>query len=252
MKTSNFIIKSANILLNFIIVLSLCIAGIYAGYALWDNSLIYAAAGDVQADMKVLKPGDEDPSFEELLAINPDVRAWVTLDGTNIDYPVLQGKTNLSYINTDVYGDFALAGSIFLDSRNDGDFHDTYSLLYGHYMENSKMFGDLTLYKDEAFFRENQTGTLILPDRVYKLEIYACLLVTSSEEAIFNPESWQGEIDDLMQFTNNNSLYLNDLVMNRIMESEDREPQILALTTCTTEFTDARTVILAVMVPYDD
>lgn len=251
MKTSKFILKGANTLINFILILSLFIAGIYAGYALWDNSLIYAAAGDVQEDMKALKPEDQAPSFEELLGINPDVRAWVTLDGTNIDYPVLQGETNLSYINTDVYGDFALAGSIFLDSRNDGAFNDSYSLLYGHYMDNSKMFGDLGFYKDENFFRDNQTGKLILPDRTYKLEILACLLVASSEEAIFNPQMWQDEIDDLIQFTKDNALYLNDTAMNRIMESGDRDPQILALTTCTTEYTDARTVVLGLMIPYD-
>lgn len=248
MKISKLILNIANKLISFVVVLSLCISGVYAGYALWDNSLIYAAVDDVQADMLKLKPEDESPSFEELLAINPDVRAWITLDGTNIDHPVLQGKTNLTYINTDVYGDFSLAGSIFLDSRNDGNFHDTYTLLYGHHMENSKMFGDLSLYKDESFFRENKTGTLILPDRVYKLEIYACLIVPSSEERIFNPERWQGKIDDLIQFANNNALYLNQKGINMTL---DANQQILALTTCSSEFTDARTVILAVMKPYD-
>lgn len=249
MKIAIFILKSADILLNFIVVLSLCVAGIYAGYALWDNSRIYAAAGNVQADMLALKPQDEDPSFDELSAINPDVGAWVTLDGTNIDHPVVQGKTNLTYINTDVYGDFALAGSIFLDSRNDGDFRDTYSLLYGHHMDNSKMFGDLSLYKDEAFFRQNQTGALILPHRVYKLEIYACLLVPSSEKYIFEPERWQGKIDALIHFANNSALHLNDAVISKAMESADRNLQILAFTTCSSEFTDARTVLLTVMAP---
>jgi sortase B len=147
MRFAKFMLKTINALMSLVIILALCTAGIYASYALWDNNRVYAAVDDVQADMLKLKPAveDEKPSFEELLKINPDVRAWVTLDNTGIDYPVVQGKTNLSYINTDVYGNFSLAGSIFLDSRNDGNFNDTYSLLYGHYMENSKMFGDLEL-----------------------------------------------------------------------------------------------------------
>ncbi len=102
---------------------------------------------NVQGELLQFKPaadGENGASFEELLAINSDVKAWLTLDNTAIDYPVVQGENNFSYINTDVYGDFALAGSIFLDSDCDGSFHDPYSLLYGHHMENSKMLEILT------------------------------------------------------------------------------------------------------------
>ena len=245
---SKFFLKAANTLVSFIIVLSLCLAGVYAFYALWDNNRIYAAADDVQKDMIKLKPqivADEKPSFKELLAINPDVCAWLTLDNTNIDYPVLQGETNISYINTDVYGNFALAGSIYLDTRNNKNFYDRYSLVYGHSMDQNKMFGDLHFYKDESFFKENQSGILILPDRVYKLEIYACLVVPSSEDAIFEPDRWQGKIDGLLQFVEDNALYINDVAIGN--ETDTSELQFLSLTTCSNEFTDARTVILAVM-----
>jgi sortase B len=250
MGTAKIILKTANAFVSLIIVLALSTAGMYASYALWDNNRVYAAADDVQADMLKLKPDLEDDkaSFEELQKINPDVKAWVSLDNTGIDYPVLQGKTNLSYINTDVYGNFSLAGSIFLDSRNDGDFTNTYSLLYGHYMENSKMFGDLELYKDSNFFRENQSGTLILPHGAYNLEIYACLSVLASDDSIFDPEQWQFDIDELMKFTEDNALYINRAVFEE-MHSMNEDPQILAFTTCTSEFTDERTVVLALMVP---
>lgn len=114
---SRIFLKAANSFLNFIVVFSLCIAATYAGYALWDNNQVYAAAENVQDSMIKMKPvvaeGEEGASFEELLAVNPDVCAWVSVDNTNIDFPILQGETNLSYINKDVYGNFALAGSIF-------------------------------------------------------------------------------------------------------------------------------------------
>lgn len=248
---SRWILKAANSIVNLVVILCLSVAGIYAAYALWDNSRIYTAADNVQADMMQFKPVAEEDggaSFEELLKINPDVCAWVTLDGTKIDYPVVQGETNLTYINKDVYGDFALAGSIYLDTRNQRDFSDTYSLLYGHHMENSGMFGDLDLYKEEKFFNENSTGMLVLPDSAYKLEIFACLLTKAGEEKIFNPEQWQTDIDDLISFAEENKLYLREEMINRLKQME--HPQILACTTCSTEFTDARTIILAVMEPY--
>ncbi len=251
MKISNFILKAANTLVSFVIMLFLIIVGVYACYALWDNNLIYAAADNVQADMLKLKPDIEEeqgPSFEELLAINPDVKAWITVDNTNIDYPVLQGDNNLSYINTDVYGNFALSGSIFLDSRNDGNFNDTYSLIYGHYMEKDKMFGNLALFKDEEYFEEHQTGTLILPDRVYGLKVYAVLLVDSTDDMIFDPGQWQGEnINKLIDYANNNALNMNKGVIENIEQSEYSDLQILALSTCSDEYAEARTVVLTIM-----
>lgn len=159
----------------------------YSAYALWDNAQVYAAADHVQAGLLPFKPkaGEEnDATFEELRAINPDVAAWVTMDNTGIDYPVLQGEENLNYLNTDVYGDFALAGSIFLDTDCSRDFTDPYSLLYGHHMENGKMFGDVDLYQDAAFFAQNTTGELVTPDRTYRLETVA---IRDGETGAFGP-----------------------------------------------------------------
>lgn len=248
---SRWFLKAANSFVNLIVILCLCTAGIYAAYALWDNNRIYSAASNVQADMIKIKPAVEEDgkaSFAELLAINPDVCAWVTLDNTKIDHPVLQGSTNLTYINRDVYGNFALAGSIFLDTRNSREFTDAYSLLYGHHMENSGMFGDLALYKDQKFFDQNTTGTLILPDRTYHLEIFACLLIDAGEDVIFDPERWQTDINGLLSYAKNHSLHLREEAIHELERMDT--PQVLALSTCSTEFTDARTIILAVMEPY--
>lgn len=247
---SRWILNTANALVNLVLILCLSLAGLYAAYALWDNNRIYTSASDVQADMVKIKPTVEEDggaSFEELLSVNPDVCAWVTVDNTKIDFPVLQGSTNLTYINRDVYGNFALAGSIFLDTRNARDFSDAYCLLYGHHMENSGMFGDLDLFKDPDFFRDNKTGSLILPDRAYEFEIFACLLVDAGEDAIFDPEQWQTDIDGLLSFAEQNNLNLRTEALEELKQMED--PQILCLSTCSTEFTDARTIILAVMEP---
>ena len=87
-------VRTVNSFVSLVIILALLLFGSYSAYALWDNRQIYSAAQNVQLQMKELKPdiqAETGPSFEELLAINPDVRAWLTMDGTKIDYPVLQG-----------------------------------------------------------------------------------------------------------------------------------------------------------------
>lgn len=243
-------LKFLNSLVSFIVFIALLTAGSYSAYALWDNSRIYTSAENVRSDMLALKPAadstDNAVSFYELREINSDVCAWLSLENTKIDYPVLRCDNNLSYINTDVYGNFALAGSIFLDSRCTDDFNDSFSLLYGHHMDNSKMFGDLDLYKDGKFLEENSGGVLILPERTYKLEIFACLLTASSEKNIFEPQQWRDGITGLIDFVRNNSEHLRQSVLDRICSSEE-EVRILGMSTCASEFTDARTVVLAVM-----
>ncbi len=253
MKGSEIFLRAANSLISAAAALFLLAAGTYSAYALWDNGQVYAAVDDAQSELLRLKPqaakeGD-GASFEELRAINPDVCAWLTLDNTEIDYPVLQGEDNLSYINTDVYGDFALSGSIFLDSGCDNSFHGNYSLLYGHHMANHKMFGDLDLYENRKFFQKNRTGTLVLPDRSYRLEIFACLKVAASEETIFVPQKWQTDTAGLLDFAKKNAVHLHSDIMDKIGTSEGYS-QILAMSTCSSDFTDARTIILAVMKPY--
>lgn len=243
--------RTADRLFSLVVVVFLLVAGAYSAYALWDNAQVYAAADNVQAGLLQFKPkaGEENgATFEELQAINPDVTAWVTMDNTGIDYPVLQGEDNLSYINTDVYGDFALAGSIFLDTDCSRDFTDPYSLLYGHHMENSKMFGDVDLYKDAAFFAQNTTGELVTPDQTYDLETFACLLVPASETAIFDPQRWDNDLQGLYRFARENALNLNEQTL-AAMEAAGDSVQVLALSTCSTEYTDARTILLTWMHP---
>jgi len=110
------------------------------------------------------------------------------------------------------------------------------------------MFGDLQLFKQESFFEDNRTGSLILPDRAYQLEFFSCILVNASDDKIFDPTVWQGDIKPLLDYAREDSLYLNEVVLEEILQ-RNGDAQILALTTCTYEFTDARTVLLAYMVP---
>jgi sortase B len=110
------------------------------------------------------------------------------------------------------------------------------------------MFGDLELYKDEDFFKENQTGTLLTLEGVYNLKIFASLLVPANEDEIFNPTLWHDDIEDIINYAEAEALYLNKATLAS-MRAMEGDLQVLALTTCSHEFTDARTVVLAVMEP---
>lgn len=195
----------------------------------------------------------DDSLFGQLKAINPDITAWITLPGTAIDYPVMQGNTNYSYINTDVYGNFALAGSIFLDSRNSEDYTDSYSLLYGHNMSEHRMFSDVNLYKEEEFFEENTLGMLLLPDGNHIFEILAVIVTSASDSGLMNPENWTHlDGEGIYKRAQENALFTCEKGLEALreqIENEEATPHLLALSTCSDEFTDARTILLTLMDP---
>ena len=118
------------------------------------------------------QPGEgANPSLEDLMAINKDVAGWITIDDTHIDYPVVQGKDDMEYINKDVYGEFSLSGSIFLSCMNKKDFSDNYNLVYGHHMANGGMFGDVVSFTEKSYFDKHKTGELYLPDKTMHIDL---------------------------------------------------------------------------------
>lgn len=261
MKFHKTVLRMGNLLFNTVFIFLLLVTGIYSAYSLWDDNRIYASVENIQEDMVRIKPeiiiteniDDEEepaPDFSDLLNVNPDVCGWITLENTQIDYPILQGSSNHVYINKDIYGNFSLAGSIFLDSRNQRDFSDIYSLVYGHHMANKKMFGDLELYKDETFFQNNREGILILPGCAYRLEIFSCLLVGAAEDNIFEPTVWKAQnIDRFLKWVRDESVYFHEDVLSDL-ETTEEDYNILALSTCSYEFSNARTIVLALLHPY--
>lgn len=249
-----------NGLLNTFVLIVLVVLGCYAGFALWDNGQIYASVDNVQAELMRYKPAaqqenESESQLFELQAINEDVQAWLTLDNTKIDYPLMYNISNLYYLSRNVYQEFALAGSIFIDARCDPQLRNAYNLVHGHHMENRYMFGDLDLYKDRDFFFENRTGTLILPDRIYSLQTFACLLVSSFDDIVFEPDKWAEDIEQPLKYARSDvALHYDEEQIERLLQENEearlggKKPQIIVLATCSSESDDARTILLAEMI----
>ena len=162
-----------------------------------------------------------------------DYIAWLTVDDTSIDYPIMQGATNTTYFNKNPYGEYSLAGSIFLDTRNKKDFSDTYNLLYGHHMAKGFMFGALDEFEDKKYYEEHQTGSITLKDGTkYKLDIFAYVVTDVNASYIFNPEG----SDNLLSHLDQSKFY-----------KKPKNKHIVALSTCLEPGSTKRTVVLATM-----
>ena len=166
-------------------------------YALYDTLYIYDHATD--KSLLGFKPNSENVmAAEQESSITDDMVAWITLDDTSVDYPVMQGRTNSDYLNTDPFGNYSLSGSIFLDSRNKGDFTDPYSVIYGHHMEYKMMFGALDDYLDESFLKSHTHGTLLVGkegNTSYDLEIFYAMEADAKDDYIFEPDQYELLLD---------------------------------------------------------
>lgn len=246
---SRITLKLLNGIYGWVISTIILTSSIYAVYSIWDNSQIYQAAEDVQNEIRKLKPveGTEEqgPGFDELRAINEDVVGWITVDNTNIDYPVLQGDTNLTYMDKDVFGEYSLAGSIFLDIRNNADFSDNYSLIYGHNMNEHLMFGDIALFKDHDFFEENNSATLMMPDGSREMGVAAVLQIPAGVDEIFNPYHWRDSLEGLAEYLEKESIWFRKSWLDKLKKHPDNY-DIVTLVTCSSGSTNSRSVLVLI------
>ena len=84
---------------------------------------------------------------------NPDLYGWITVEGTNINYPLVQGDDNDYYLNHAYTGDYLPIGSIFVDYRNNTSITKNYNtVIYGHNITSGAMFHDVEKFKDEKNF----------------------------------------------------------------------------------------------------
>jgi len=101
---------------------------------------------------------------------NPDYIGWIRIDGTRIDYPVVQGTDNEKYLNTTFGGRRNVSGAIFMDYRLTERFEAPSTILYGHNMKNGSMFAGLHRFLDESFVAADPRIEIIFPDgttRIY-------------------------------------------------------------------------------------
>ena len=211
----------------------------YGMYSLWDTYKIYANSF---ADEELLKfrptdDGEDNPTLKDLKKLNPDVKAWIQVPKTNIDYPVVQGQDDMEYINKNVYGEFELSGAIFLSCLNKDDFSDPYNLVYGHNMKNGGMFADVADFTNKEYFETHQKGKLYLTDATRKIRFFACMKVTAADAKIYHPDGYRKEnLKDLLDYIQANAVQYRDV-------NVADENSLIALSTCSEAETNGRVVL---------
>ncbi len=217
-----------------VVSLLLLILGIYA---LYDSHKVYELA-DAE-EYAQYKPSDKDRlSYEKLREMNPDVIGWIDVYGTEIDYPVLQAADNDKYLDETVTGEYSTAGSIFLDYRNSKEFSDFNNILYGHHMDQRKMFGDIDRFTNRNFFEKHRYGKLYRNDRKsLGIEFFAVIRTTGTDQRIFSAAIQHAQTKrELIDYLYDNAIRSRDI-------SVTENDRIVLLNTCTFTVTDGRHIL---------
>ncbi len=227
------LLKAVDRLTDSVLFLFFLLLFLIGAYTMYDSFLIYYHADD--ADLRQYKPipGQEE-EWSQNVTLPKNMVAWLTVDGTSIDYPVMQGETNNEYLNKDPLGNYALSGSIFLDSRNAPDFTDPYSLIYGHHMEYGKMFGSLDSFMEKGYFDAHRTATLTFGGEVHRIKFFACLVTDGAEKEVFAPTETDGTLEYVRQHA---SIWY-----------EPEGERLIALSTCKHPQTTDRFIVFGVFV----
>lgn len=196
--------------------------------------------------------GIEEPveipiDFASLKAVNPDVYAWIKIENTNIDYPVLQSSYyDQYYLDHDWEGNEASQGAIYTHFANSKEFTDFNTVIYGHQMGNSNetMFHHLDKFLDKQFMLENPYVTIYTEDHVFTYEVFAAVAYDDrhllNSFNFFQDSEKQAFLESL-----NNGDPRNQFREDVTVSSTDR---ILSMSTCIAAEPDRRLIVEAVLV----
>ncbi|MCF3943395.1 class B sortase [Oceanobacillus alkalisoli] len=163
--------------------------------------------------------------FDVLLEENEELVGWITIDGTQIDYPILQSDNNFDYLRHDFHNDYNILGSIFMDFRNDITSLGKNTIVYGHRTKDQSMFEGLTKYEDQAFFEEHQSFTFDTLYDSYEAEIFAVYNTTTDFNYIQTDFANDEDFDALLNKIDGHSLYDTGVDVTA-------DDHILTLSTC--------------------
>lgn len=178
-------------------------------------------------------------SVADLLSMNSECFGWISIAGTNINYPVMHTPSNpQKYLNKNFYGEYSYSGTPFLDARCSAD--NTNLIIYGHHMNNGTMFADLCNYTDYSYFTEHPTVVLETKDGVFAYSVFSVMKVKSDDDWYrFTTAGTEKSYEKKISYAKEKSIYDTEI-------TSVYGQQILTLSTCYGYDQDDRILVLAV------
>ena len=183
---------------------------------------------DVESDYwYYIKVPFYDVDFTNLLEKNSDTVGFINVKGTNINYPIVQSSDNEFYLNHDYDKTKNDAGWVYLDYRNNNQFIDFNTIIYGHGRLNKTVFGSLKnlLSKDWQNNKDNYTMSISTPSMNFIYQIFSIYTIDSEGYYI---QTEFDSVDDKKEWINT----MNSRNTSIIDAAANENDRVITLSTC--------------------
>ncbi len=173
-------------------------------------------------------------NYNKLVDINPDAVGYLRQKGelkNRVDYPVVQGSDNSYYLKHLINGEYNDSGTLFVDYRIDEGMNAQNCIIYGHNMNNEAMFGCLSDYEKENFFKAHPSFDVYIGEDHYLYNVFACGNVTTYGFAY----TYDFTYTDFMDFIRQ-ALELQTYYTGYTIDDFDYDSKIITLSTCLDEY----------------
>ena len=185
-----------------------------------------------------------DVDFDKLSKANKEVVAWISVDGTNINYPVVQTDDNDYYLTHSFKKTYSNFGWVFMDFRNN-PMNDNNTIFYGHNLVNKASFGSVSnIFTSSWFKNSNHTIIILTNEKQYTYEIFSTYYSKPVVDYL------QVDFSSDKEYTD----WLNKLMMKSKRNygiSVNKDDKIITLSTCT-EDNKGRKVVHAKLIKVED
>lgn len=236
-------------------VITVCLIGIIlvSGYKIGKTMWEYQVAKSAYTNISE-KTAKVDPKqftgvvdWKALKKVNPDVQGWLYQKGTVINYPVVQGTDNDTYLHTRFDKQWSGGGTLFVDYRMEKDFKGFNSIIYGHHMKDGSMFRSIRGYtKEDGYYDKHKTLELATPHGNYHLVVFSAFITKATDEDTYKMTYDEAE----KQAYIDRAWERSELPITRDSVDVTKNDRLVTLSTCAYDYEEARYIVMCKMVPW--
>lgn len=168
----------------------------------------------------------EDVDLNYFEKINPDTILWISVDGTNINYPVVQTDNNEYYLEHSFNKDYKKSGWVFMDYRNNNNMTDKNTIFYGHNLYNKTAFGSLSnVFTVDWVSNSNGIIIIIVNSKKYTYKIFSAYIIEAESYYLQTEFSNEQNYQEFLNVISSRSI----INLNENVSVSDK---IITLSTC--------------------
>ncbi len=173
------------------------------------------------------KTNIDDINFTELSRVNSDVVAWLIVDSTNINYPIVKTSDNDFYLNHNFNKINDSNGWTFMDYRNSGNMDDENTIFYGHNLMNKTSFGSISsIFTDKWYKNSNHSIVVVTANGRFTYKIFS--VYYSDPDSSYLQTNYN-DSEQYLEFLNT----LKSKSKYNFKEELNANDKIITLSTCT-------------------